>query len=162
MASGDSLCSFSAQDGMPPSVGYATLVGAAGGDLVADFNASGDGIVFRGLMPRNYTGNGITVNLHWTKTTTSTGTVSWATYFERGNDLNHSFGTDAFASCQVAAALSASSTSQQWTTSSISIANGAGMDSISVGDLFRVRVNAASSDNNTGHRRLAGVEIRET
>lgn len=162
MASGDSLCVWSAQDAMLPSTGYATFVGSSNGDLLLDFNASGDAAVFRGLLPRDYAGNGITVNLHWTKTTTSTGTIAWALYFERGNDLNHLFGIDSFAACQVSAAVGATSTSLQWVTTAISVANGSPLDSMAIGDLFRVRVNAASSDSNGGHRRIAGIELRET
>lgn len=162
MASGDTLYFFSANDFLAPSTGYATFVGSSNGDLVCDFNASGDAAVFRGVMPRNYSGNGITANLHWTKTTTSTGTVAWALYFERGNDANHLFGIDSFGACQVSAAANATSTSGQWATTAISVANGAAMDSIAAGDLFRVRVNAGSSDSNLGHRRLAGIELRET
>ena len=163
MASGDSLCFWSALENMPPSTGYATTVGSSNGDLVLDFNASGEAAVFRGLMPRNYTGvTGVTAAIHWTKTTTSTGTVAWVVYYERGNDLNNAFGTDNFAACQQSAATAATSTSLQWVTTTIASTGGTPISSIAAGDLFRIRVNAGSSDSNAGHRRIAGIELKET
>lgn len=113
-------------------------------------------------MPRNYTSGGITAALHWTVTTTSTGTVGWALFFERSNDANHKVSVDSFAACQIVNPIVSTATCYQLITSSLAIANGTGLDSLTAGDLFRIKVSAASSDSNTGQRRLIGVELRET
>ncbi len=113
-------------------------------------------------MPRNYTSGGITAALHWTVTTTSTGSVGWALYFERSNDANHKISVDSFGTCQIVSPIVSTATCYQLTTSSLAIPSGTSMDSIAAGDLFRIKVGAASSDGNSAGRRLIGIELRET
>lgn len=162
MASGDSLCVFSAQHNVPPSTGYAAFVGWADGDLQLDFNTSGDAAIFRGFLPKNYNAGGITAYLHWTLAGTSTGNVGWALAFERSNDANHKIGTNGFATCQIAASVAATATCYQLITSNAVITNGANMDSLAAGDFFRLKVTSASSDGYTANRRLVAIELRET
>lgn len=162
MASGDSVCSFQALNNLPPSSGYAAFVGWTNGDLILDFNTSGDAAIFRGLLPRNYSGNGLTAYLHWTLATTSTGTVGWTLAFERSNDANHKIGTNGFATCQIVASVSATATCYQLITSSLAMANGGALDNMVVGDFFRIKIAAASSDGYTANRRLVAVELKET
>lgn len=162
MASGDSLFLFNADDYIAPTAGAATKTCSANGDEWLNFNASGDVTMFRGLVPRNYTSGGITAAVHWASGTTSTGSIGWALSFERSNDANHKISVDAFATCQIAAPIVSTATCYQLTTSSLAIASGSALDSLTAGDLFRLRVSAASSDGNSANRRLIGIELRET
>ena len=168
MASGDSLVYFGAQDAILPVSGYATFAAAAylgtpNGDLYLLYNASGDSATFRGVMPRNYSGiTGVTINIHTIKTTTSTGLMQWACFFERDNDLNTVMGSDNFKTCNISAGYANLSTQGQLVTSTQTVANGTNMASVVAGDLFRLKISSASSDGVATLRGIFGIEIEET
>lgn len=161
MASQDTLCVWDALSGNPPASGYATL------DFrnqipVLDFDAAGtEGTVFVGIMPKHYSSGGVTIYLTWMASTATSGNVVWETSIERGNtDLD----ADSFATGNNATG-AADGTSGIVTQTSIAHTQGAQMDSVAVGEMFRLRVQrlgANGSDTMTGDAELVLVEMRET
>lgn len=162
MASGDTLLIITPYNNEPPAAAYATL------DLrnyhpVLDFDAAADeSAVFTAIMPRNYAGGGVTVYLHWVSTdTTDTNHCFWDAAFERisGQDTD----ADGFAAVQSNDTTHPNATSGIETVTEIPFTNGAQMDSVVAGDIFRLKITRdAVNDNMAGDAELLGIEIKET
>lgn len=76
MATTDSLVIFRPYDNEPPASNYATL-DTRNGYLVLDFDDTTDeSAIFRGFMPRNYAGGGLTVTVGWMAISATSGTIS--------------------------------------------------------------------------------------
>lgn len=161
MASGDTLTIFTAQGNMPPASAYATL-DSRNSILLLDFDDTTDeSAVFLGVLPRNYAGGGVTVTLHWAATSATTGNVVWEVAWER---MNTDMDADSFATGNTATT-ACNGTSGILTTSAITFTNGAQIDSVAVGEPFRIKVTRDAnngSDTMTGDAELVAVEIRET
>ncbi len=163
MASNDTLVVFTPLANEPPASGYATL-DQRNGRACLDFDATTQELAaFSGVMPRNYAGGGITVYLHWRASSATSGTCRWGTQFEAGTSDNDS---DSFASA-LSAGGTASATSGIRTVTSIAHANGSEIDSIAVGDEFRLHVvrdaaGLSGTDDMTGDGELYKVELKET
>lgn len=163
MASGDTLITFSALANQPPASTYATL-DTRNSHAVLDFDAAADEVaIFGDVLPRHYAGGGITATLGWMATSATSGNVVWSVAFERrdtGTDLD----TDSFATANTAtAATSATSGALVYTT--IAFTAGAQMDSLAVGEAFRLKVSrtgSSGSDTMTGDAELVSVELKET
>lgn len=163
MASGDTLLVFGALHNEPPSSNYATI-DTRNGHPVLDFDAStNEDAVFRAIMPRNYGGGGITVYLHYAMSSATSGDVDWDVAFERIGDQQQDIDSDGFAAVN-----SVDNTTVPGTAGNVDIVNvtftdGADMDSVAVGESFRMKVTRdASSDTATGDAELIGIEIKET
>lgn len=161
MASGDTLCAWNALAAIPPTSSYATL-DFRNSIPVLDFDAAAtESAVFQGVLPRHYSGNGLTISLVWMASSATSGDVVWQTEIERSNtDLD----TDSFATGNTATG-TANGTSGITTTTPIAHTSGAQMDSLAAGEMFRLRVSrlgANGSDTMTGDAELVAVEIRET
>jgi hypothetical protein len=163
MASGDTLCVFTALANQPPSSNFAT-VDARNGIMVLDFDAGTDeSAVFVGVLPRSYSGGGLTVTLHWmaSSDTTDTNVCVWNAEIERSTtDLD----SDSFAAAQAANG-NPNATSGIITSTAITFTAGAQMDSLAVGELFRLRITRDAnngSDTMTGDAELVAVELKET
>ena len=163
MASGDTLLTFTPLANQPPASTYATF-DTRNGHVVLDFDASADEVaVFGDVLPRHYAGGGVTVTLVWMATTATSGNVVWSVAIERG-DTATDLDTDSFATANTAtAAAPATSGAPAYTT--IAFTNGAQMDSLAVGEAFRLKVQrtgSSGSDTATGDAELLAVEIKET
>lgn len=132
-----------------------------GTHVVISFDQASDtSVIFEGILPRHYAGNGITVILHWCARIT-TGNVAWKVAFEKvdGQDID----SDSFASDQNIGAVSSPGVNGQVTTSSVNVSNGANIDSITGGDKFRLRVTRDTATDTAGdHAQLRLVELKET
>lgn len=163
MASGDTLVVFTPGANMPPATNYATL-DTRNSRMTLDYDAAADeSAVFRAVLPRNYAGGGITVNLIWMATSATSGSCRWQTSFERCNTDQDS---DSFATANSAGG-TANATSGITTTTSIAHANGAEIDSAVVGDEVLVKVTrdadgTSGTDDMTGDAELVAVELKET
>lgn len=162
MASGQSLVVFTARDNLASGTGAATP-DRRNGHPVLDFDASTDEIAeFRSVMPRNYSGGGVTVVHHFSGSGITTGNVRIDGQFERvtGQDKD----SDSFATAQsVTQAVSA--TDGIDAQASIPFTNGAQMDSVVAGDVFRYRVTRDANngaDTAAADMELSAVEIFET
>lgn len=165
MATGDTLCIFTPHDNEPPSANYATL-DTRNGHLVLDFDASTDEeAVFAGILPRNYAGGGVTVYLHLSATGITTGNHIMETAFERVGDGQQDVDVDGFATAVAAAATAVPAVDGNVGIVSIAHTNGAQMDSIAVGEKFRLKVRRDAnnaSDTAAADIELHAVEIKET
>jgi hypothetical protein len=166
MASGDTLAIFLPDQNEPPAANYATR------DLrnyhpCLDFDgATDEEAVFSGIMPRNYAGGGITVYLHVAFTSATSGNAYWSVSLERMDVGTLDLDADSFAAVQSAAG-NPNGTSGIMTLVTITFTNGAQMDSIAAGDMFRLKVRrdadgSAGTDDVTTDAELVGIEVKET
>lgn len=163
MASGDTLLIFTPYNAEPPATNFATL------DLrnrhpVLDFDATtNESTMFSAVMPRNYAGGGITVYLHWAASTDTTDThhCFWDVGFELCTGLD--MDGDSFAAVNSVDTDHCSATSGIETVTAVTFTDGADMDSVVVGALFRMIVTRdATNDDMTGDAELYAIEIKET
>ena len=163
MASGDTLLVFGAADNKPPTSNFATF-DTRNTHLVLDYDdtTNEDG-VFEGVMPQTYGGGGITVYLHYAMTSATSGDVDLDVAFERIGDGQQDIDSDGFAAAQSVDNTTVPGTSGNVDIVSVAFTDGAQMDSIAVGESFRMKVTRdAASDTATGDLELTKVEIRET
>lgn len=164
MASGDSLFTFLPFDNEPPASGYATP-DLRNAHPCLSFDASTDeAAVFTGVLPRHYGGGGITVDLHFAATSATSGNAVLTAAFERIGDGVQNIDSDGFASAQsVTSAVPGVSGNVK--IISIPFTNGAQIDSLAVGEAFRLKVTRDAdngSDTATGDLELIAVHGRET
>lgn len=163
MASGNTLYVFTPQANQPPAAAYATP-DVRNAILVQDFDASADeSMVFVGKLPRNYAGGGLTVAIEAMHSSATSGVSRWLAQFER---MNTDADADSFAAAQ-SAPMTANGTSGIPSSCEIAFTNGAQMDSLAVGESFRLKITrdadgTSGTDDATGDAELVTVEIRET
>lgn len=163
MASGDTLLIFSPHDDEPPAGNFATI-DLRNGHPVLDFDDTvNESAVFSGVMPRNYGGGGLTVYLHFSMTSATSGDVDWDVAFERIGDRQQDLDADGFAAVNAVNNTTVPGTSGLVDIANVTFTDGADMDSIAVGEKFRIKVTRdAASDTAAGDAELAAVEIKET
>jgi len=146
----------------PPSSNYATL-DHRGNHPVLDFDDSTDeSAEFSGILPNQYGGGGVTVYLHYSMTSATSGNVDWDVSFERIGDQQLDIDSDSFATAKSVDDTTVPSTTGNVDVVSISFSDGSDMDSVAAGELFRIRVTRdASEDTASGDAELHAVEIRE-
>lgn len=115
------------------------------------------------VMPRHYGGSGITASVHASLTSAITGTLGWLVAFERIGDSQQDIDSDGFAGDQTITAVTVPGTSGFVDILSVAVTNGANMDSIAVGEAFRIRVTRdVANDTAAGDAELVAIELRET
>ena len=163
MASGDTLAVFTPYNNEPPAANYATL------DLrnyhpVLDFDATTNELAtFTGILPRNYAAGGVTVYIHWAASTDTTDThhCYWDAAFELCTGLD--MDADSFAAVNSVDTDHCNATSGIETVTAIAFTDGADMDSVIAGALFRLQITRdAANDDMTGDAELYAIEIKET
>lgn len=164
MASGDTLIVFTPLHGEPPASNFATL-DTRNNHHVLDFDqTTQEAIFFGGVLPRHYGGGGVTITIIWMADGVTINDVVWATAFERHQDDADDLDSDSFAADSEVTGTAPSvdgETSYDATTHT----NGAQMDSLAVGESFRLRVRrdpADAGDDMAADAQLLRVEIRET
>lgn len=164
MASGASLIQFSPLGAELPASNYPQF-DVRNNHVVLDFDpATDETCYFSGVLPRHYAGGGITVDLDVAATSATTGTSRWEVAFERvtGQDTD----ADSFATAK-SVGIAANGTSGVPTRGSIAFTNGAELDSLAIGEAFRILVRrdadgTTGTDDQTGDSELLGVHLRET
>ena len=148
----------------PPASAFATL-DTRNSHPVLDFDAAAvESAVFSGVLPRSYSGGGLTITLIWAATSATSGNVVWNTAIERMEADGTDIDADSFATAN-AVTDAAAAASGALSYASIAHTSGAQMDSLAVGEAFRLKVirdAANGSDTMTGDAELVAVEIRET
>jgi hypothetical protein len=166
MASGNVLARFGAAANQPPAAAYATP-DVRNGLLVLDFDAAVDeSAVFVDALSPAYGGGGLTIKIRWMASTAISGTTRWLVAIERHQRGVDDSDVDSFVTAASAgnAAPAISGTEVETT---ITIANGAAMDNLAVGDRFRLKV-TRDADQTTGVDDMAGdaelvqVDVLET
>ena len=163
MASGDSLILFHPYNNEPPAANYATL-DTRNGHVVLDFDpTTNESAVFSAIMPRNYAGGGITVYIHYAMTSAEADTVDWDVAFERIGDGLLDIDGDSFAAVNSVDNTTVPGTTGLVDIVSVAFTDGADMDSVAVGEAFRLQITRdAVSDDAGGDAELVMVEIKET
>ena len=164
MASGDTLLIFTPGGNEPPGSNYATR-DTRNNHPVLDYDDSTDeSAVFTGVMPRHYGGNGITVYLtgSWTSDTNNAHTTQMEVSLERIGDAQQDTDGDGFASAKDVT-LTVDSTSGKTDVASVGFSDGAELDNVAAGELFRVKVACDASDSShTGDFELHAIELKES
>lgn len=162
MASGDTILIFHPYDNEAPSSDYAT-VDTRNQHPVLDFDEStNESAVFSNIMPQRYAGGGLTVYIHYSMTSATSGDVDWDVAFERVGDQALDIDSDSFAAVNSVDNTTVPGTSGLVDVVSITFTDGADMDSVAAGELFRVKVTRdATSDTASGDAELHGIELRE-
>lgn len=164
MASGNTLAVFRPLTNEPPSTAYATL-DQRNAHIVLDFDdTTAEAAVFTDVLPQNYGGGGLTVYVHYAMSSATTGNVVWTAAIERIGDGIQDINADGFATAQsVTAAVPAVAGNVD--IASIALTAGAQIDSLAVGETFRLKLTrdaTNASDTATGDAELIAIEIRET
>jgi hypothetical protein len=159
MSSGDSLCVFTAQSKAQGTATYDTK----NGNPILNFDDTTDEYaIFLGVLPRNYGGNGITVRIIWTSGVI-VGDVVWGFQFERQAESTD-MSADSFAAAQ-SATDTTDGTAEDANYVDIPFTDGAQIDSLAIGEAFRVKLNRDANnvaDTLVGDAALRRIEIRET
>lgn len=165
MASGDTLAVFIPQADEPPSSNNANFA-VRNGILVLNFDpTTSQSGIFRGVLPANYAGGGLTLNIYWMAETATTGDVVWGGSIERAQDSGTDQDSDSFATEQLSTAVTTNATSGIKNKSTITFSSGANMDSLAAGEPFRIKIArkpADAGDTMTGNAQLTEAHLKET
>lgn len=163
MASGDTILIFHPYNNEPTSSNYATL-DTRNQHVVLDFDkTTNEDAVFSSVMPQNYDGGGVTVYIHYSMVTVVSGDIDWDVAFERVGDQQQDVDSDDFAAVQSVDNTTVPGTTGYVDIVSIAFTDGSQMDSVAVGEKFRMKVTRdAVSDTADNDAELHAVEIRET
>ena len=164
MASGDTLLIFKTHDNEPTASNFATPDNR-NAHWVLDFDATtNESAVFSSVMPRSYAGTtGLTVYLHYAMSTATSGDIDWDVSFERIGDQQQDIDSDGFAAVNSVDNTTVPATSGFVDIVSVTFTDGADMDSIAVGESFRIKITRdAVSDTAAGDAELVKVESKET
>lgn len=164
MASGDTLAIFLPIQAEFPTTNAPTFVVRNNHLLLAFDSTTKETCYFRGLMPRHYAGTtGITVYIHYSMTSATTGDVDLDVAFERIGDQQQDLDSDGFAAANVVDTTTVPGTAGLVDIVSITFTDGADMDSIAVGEGFRMSAARDSpNDSAAGDLELFLIEIKET
>lgn len=162
MASGDTLCVFLPLAAELPASNFAVFSQRNNHPTLRFADGTALSAMWTGILPRHYSGSGITVYVHWSCTIT-TGTVGWTIEFERIGDGQQDIDSDGFASAQTITAVTVPGTNGHVDITNVAVSNGANMDSIAVGEAFRIRITRdTTNDTSTGNAELIAIEMKET
>ena len=163
MSAGDTLLIFTPLANEPPASNFATL-DTRNLHPCLDFDATtNESAVFTGIMPRHYAGGGITVYLHYAMSSAEADTIDWDAAFERIGDQQQDVDSDSFADVNSVDNTTVPGTSGLVDVVSIAFTDGADMDSVAAGEMFRLKITRdAASDDAAGDAELYAVELRET
>lgn len=162
MASGETLLSFTPQCNEPPTANFATL-DRRNAHPVLDFALNEIGI-FSGVLPRHYSGGGLTVYLHYAMTDATEDDIKLETYIERIGDQQQDLDNDGFADAQNTGDILIPNDPGLVDIIDTTHSDGAQMDSLAVGEGFRLKVKriAVAGTDATGELELRFIEIKET
>lgn len=162
MASGDTLVIFTPLANEPPASNYATL-DTRNGHPALDFDAgTNESVIFTGVMPQHYAGGGVDVILHVAFSSATSGDSDWDVEWELIGVGDQDIDSDGFAAANSTDNTAVPGTAGHVQQITVSFTDGADMDSVLVGDLFRLRVTRdAASDTAAGDAELLAVELRE-
>jgi len=172
MSSGDSLCVWNALANEPPDADFATFdtILTTSSDEpddivpVLDFDpgATQEFASFSAHMPEHYGGGGLTLILIWTSEATS-GDVKWDAAFKA---LADAAGMDATYAAIQTTTTTTDGTVRAINTTVITFTDGAQIDSIAVGEYFRLLVTRDSVDAadtmNSNDAELISAYLKET
>ena len=107
------------------------------------------------MLPANYAGGGLTLDIYWMATSATTGDVVWGGSIERAQSGGTDQDSDSFATEQLSTAVTTSGT----------FSSGANMDSLAAGEPFRLKIArkpADAGDTMTGDAEFTEAHLKET
>ena len=152
---------FTPRDHEPPTSDYATL-DTRNSRPVLDFDTTTqEAAVFSAVLPNDYASAGVTIDIFCAMTSATSGTVGWDVAFERTQASTDDIDSDSFATAQTVTAATVPGTSGHVLKMSINVSDGADMDSVAAGELFRLRVRRdVANDTAAGDAELLAVTMR--
>lgn len=146
----------------PPTANYATLDTRNNRPCLDFDTATQEAAIFTGVLPADYGGAGITVTVFVAMSTATSGTVGFDVAIERTDASGLDIDADSFATAQTITATAVPGTSGQVLALSVNIANGADMDNLAAGELFRLRLRRdVANDNAAGDAEVFAVIVKE-
>lgn len=163
MASGDTLLILTPYKNEPPAANFATL-DIRNQHPVLDFEDTVNKYaVFSAILPRNYAGGGITAYITYGMSSAEANDIDWDLAFERIGDGQQDIDVDGFAAVQSVDNTTVPGDNTLTDIVNIPFTNGAQIDSIAVGELFRIKINRdAVNDTAAGDAELHAIELKET
>lgn len=161
MASNNTLVIFTPFNNEPPSSSFATL-GIRNLHPILNFDDSVDeSSVFTAILPKQYSGNGVTVYIHYCMVTDISNSVKWDVSFERIGESVLDIDSDSFTTEQTVTD-TVPATAGMVGIAPIVFTDGAQMDALAAGEAFRLKLTrGASTDTAIGDAQLIAIEIRE-
>ena len=166
MASGDTLVVFTPLHG-EPSPTYFPTFDVRNGHPVLDFAdnpADDQWIRFTSVLPRHYSGSGITVRIHFAMSSATSGNTVWIAAFERMDAGGINIDSDDFAFSK-SVTVAVPSSSGQIGIAELTFADGSEIDNLQAGEGFRLQVCREGNnvnDDAVGDAELLLVELKET
>ena len=164
MAAGDLLIDFFPQCNEPPLTSAATP-NTRNGHPVLDFDAATDeAALFTGFMPWHYGGNGITTYavVSFLSDTNTSHTAQLEISFERIGEGEQDLDVDGFSAAKDLT-VTVPATSGLTEVANVHFSDGAEIDNIAPGELFRVQVKCDTSDSSfLGDVELLRLVLQET
>lgn len=147
-------------DNEPPTANYATL-DTRNSHPTLDFDTTTqETAIFRGVLPAGYLGAGVTISIWCSLTSATSGTVGWDVAFERIDTSSLDIDADSFGSATTVTAVTVPGTSGQVLKMSVNVSDGANMDSLAAGEMFRLRIRRdVANDTATGDAELLMVSM---
>lgn len=153
---------FKPMDSEAPTSNYAILSQRNNHPLLSFDDTTQWATMFTGVLPDGYGGNGVTVSVWCALASAITGTVGWDVAFERDDAGGLDIDGDSFATAQTITAVTVPGTSGLLLKMSVNIADGADMDSLAAGEMFRLRVRRdVANDTAVGNAQLLAVHVVE-
>ena len=165
MATGDSLYSWVAAEAVHPASNAAQFDDRNGHRVVAFDADTDEDTLFEGVLPRQYSGLGITARVCWAAETASIGNVRWRGSFERHEDDVTDLDSDSFTTPEEVTDAAASGSGEP-SYVDIPFADGSEIDDLGVGESFRFKLGRegtdATNDTMLNDAQIKSVELRET
>ncbi len=165
MASGATLLVFDPLANQPPGSNYATFATLNSQPIISFATAVLSYAIFPGVLPRNYSGGGITVNLYWDgDAVPASHSVVWRADWERDQSGTTDMSADDFDTADAQTATTACNNQYILNTTTLTFTNSQ-IDGLLIGERFRLRiqrVGTSGSDTFGGNAQLFAVEVKET
>jgi len=162
MATGDTIAKFSPLHNEPPAASPMTFDTRNAHPVLDADGTTNESAVFSDVMPRHYSGCGVTTYLHFAMSISASGDVDLDVAFERIGEIQD-LDSDGFAAAQSVDNTTVASVIGEITIASLAHTEGAQMDSIAVGEGYRLKVTRdGANDTAGGDMELRFVEIKET
>lgn len=152
MASGDTLYTWLAVEAKPPSSNQAELIERNDHNAIEYDAALTEFMLFPGVMPTHYGGNGVSARVRWLSESAITGEIRIDGEFERLDDDGQDLDSTNFATPQ-SKTMTPASGSGELDYDAIAFTNGAQMASVAAGEDFRFRL---SRDHDHADDDMAG------
>jgi len=165
MSSGDLLATLNPLSNTPPSANFATF-DTRNSHAILDFDdTTSESCVFGNLvMPSNYAGGGLTIVLGIAMTSATTNAVVFSAAMELVGNSSQDIDSDGFATAVNSSSITVNGTTGNVFDVTITLTDGAQMDSVTAGDRFRLkiaRLPADGGDTAAGDAELWSARVRE-